>query len=191
MLLQTGESEGEQEWKDQKQRWPNHLRAMMTGFLAVELKLIHLQQWEMMCWARCRVGTPSNWGKEEEVEGANAVSYAFSRSKKTVNTDSRRINADVIWVSKWARGSAVLRPRRNLSWFGELRLCYSKAYISRMLTILSSSLHKQIEESVRLSICYWIFIRGRTVKMMEGVVTYDNINPLGLRGFYGMNRIAQ
>ena len=49
----------------------------------------------------------------------HVVSYAFSRSKKMANTDSWRANADVMYVSKWASGSAVLRARRKPNWKGK------------------------------------------------------------------------
>ena len=72
------------------------------------------------------------------------VSYAFSRSKKTANTDSRRANAEVISVSAYASGLAVLLPRRNPNWFGDMIWWYSRYHINLKFIIRSINLHRQL-----------------------------------------------
>ncbi len=76
------------------------------------------------------------------------VSHAFSKSKKMANTESWRAKAVVMYDSRNARGSAVLRAQQKPYCEGGSRLLNSRNHMSLELTIRSSSLQIQLVRAI-------------------------------------------
>ncbi len=78
------------------------------------------EQWQRNDWIKTVIlplsPREASWCK---IWYRHVVSYAFSKSKKTARTDSRWPKADLIYVSIWVKGSAVLQARQNPNWLGK------------------------------------------------------------------------